>query len=160
MQGKHKNQREGSAQKRNSSAKKAGRDSQQCSVGSSQRRSFAPETSHLQELTKSDYRKKVLFLNRYIDDLDRFAVLDRTLQPQSPVYSLLDSTAGSEKRKVALQTENNYFVTKINQLQMEVASKNKAISQLESMSKAVELEREQLESERVSMKRMIELLNR
>ena len=118
MQGKHKNQREGSAQKRNSSAKKAGRDSQQCSVGSSQRRSFAPETSHLQELTKSDYRKKVLFLNRYIDDLDRFAVLDRTLQPQSPVYSLLDSAAGSEKRKVALQTENNYFVTKINQLQM------------------------------------------
>ena len=61
---------------------------------------------------------------------------------------------------MALQTENNYFVTKINQLQMEVASKNKAISQLESMSKAVELEREQLENERVSMKRMIELLNR
>ena len=80
-------------------------------------------------------------MNRYIDDLDRFAVLDKALQPQSPVYSCLDSVAGSEKRQIALQTENNYFVQKINQLQMEIVSKNRTISQLEDTTKGVGFER-------------------
>lgn len=115
MNGKQRRQRDSLSGARNSSAKKPPRDSLHGSLAGSQKRSVGPSTSHLQELTKSDYRKKVMFLNRYIDDLDRFNVLDRTLQPQSPVYSCWE---GSDKRKVALETENSYFVQKINELQV------------------------------------------
>lgn len=81
----------------------------------------------------------MLFLNRYLDDVERFAVLDRTLLPQSPVYSNFESVAGSANRRLALQTENNYFVQKINQLQADVAAKNRTISLLENTSKGIEL---------------------
>jgi hypothetical protein len=117
--------------------------------------------SHLQELTREDWRKKILFLNKYIDDIDKFAVLDRTLHPQSPIYSMsMNSSIASDRRKVALQAENSYYVNKINELQRELKTKTATLSSMEASYNTFTIERANFEQEKLSLKKMIELLNR
>lgn len=86
------------------------------------------ETSHLQELTRAHYNKKVQVLKKYIDDMDKLSILETSLR--GSMRSTPKDGDVSVRKRLAIESENAYFVQKINELQSELNTKNSQIAQL------------------------------
>jgi uncharacterized protein (DUF3084 family) len=72
----------------------------------------------------------------------------------------INNNTVSDRRKVAIQAENKYYVQKINELQSELEAKKTALNSTEDKYSNFDIERDNFEQEIHSLRKMIELLNR
>lgn len=70
-------------------------------------------------------------MKKYIDDIDKLSILETSLRGSTTP----NDCQSSMRKRLAIESENTFYVQKINELQSELSTKNKQIAEMEAKSK-------------------------